>query len=254
MEIRILGCSGGIGDGLQTTSFLLDEDILLDAGSGVTALSLAEMARIRHIFLTHSHLDHILAIPLLLDSVFGQIDTPILVHALPETLRALQEHVFNNVIWPDFTRLPTPEQPVLKFSAMQPGETLWLGARSFEMLPVHHVVPAVGYRVSCAGGAFAFSGDTTSNDSFWSLLNDGLALDLLFVEAAFPDAERELSQLAKHYCPSLLAGDLARLQHQPQIWLTHAKPGAEELIYREVCERTGRNDLRQLRGGERFTL
>jgi ribonuclease BN (tRNA processing enzyme) len=86
MRIEVLGCSGGIGDGRQTTSFLIDDDILLDAGSGVTRLSRAALARIDHVFLTHSHLDHILSLPPLLDSVAGERSQPLQVHATPEVL------------------------------------------------------------------------------------------------------------------------------------------------------------------------
>ncbi|MFA5627339.1 MAG: 3',5'-cyclic-nucleotide phosphodiesterase [Thiohalomonadaceae bacterium] len=254
MDIRVLGCSGGIGGSLRTTSFLLDEDVLLDAGSGVGALTLDEMRKIRHIVLSHSHLDHILAIPLLIDSIFEHIKTPIEIHALPETIQALQQHIFNNTIWPDFTRLPRPESPVLRFRPLQAGELLELGQRRFEMIPVNHVVPTVGYRISTPDGVFAFSGDTTTNDSFWAALNAGPSLDLLIVEAAFPDSELELCRRAKHYCPSLLAEDLVKLQHRPQIWLTHAKPGAEERIYAEVRQLLGEYNIDHLTGSERFTV
>ena len=66
MRIEVLGCSGGIGDDRHSTSFLIDDDILLDAGSGAMRLTRAAMARIDHVFITHSHLDHILSLPLLL--------------------------------------------------------------------------------------------------------------------------------------------------------------------------------------------
>lgn len=254
MEIRVLGCSGGIGAGLRTTSFLIDGSILIDAGSGVGDLTLAEMAQLRHIFLTHSHLDHVHAIPLLVDSVFDQIRDPILIHALPDTIQALQMHIFNGVIWPDFTRLPHPERPVLRFETMEPGEIVTLDDLQFEMVAVNHIVPTVGYRVSAPSGVFAFSGDTTTNDSFWDTLNAGGRLDLLFVEAAFPNAERELCRIARHYSPELLAADLGKLRHRPRIFLSHAKPGAEEKIFLECRSLLNQYNIGHLTGGERFTL
>lgn len=254
MDIRVLGCSGGIGAGRRTTSFLLDHDILLDAGSGVGDLTLDEMVHIRHIFLTHSHLDHTHAIPLVIDSVFDHVETPILIHALPETIQALQTHIFNGVIWPDFTRLPHPERPVLRFETMRPGEPITLDGRRFEMIPVNHIVPTVGYRVSTPNGVFAFSGDTTTNDTFWAALNEGPRLDLLVVEAAFPNSERELCRLARHYCPEMLAADLVKLHHRPRIWLTHAKPGAEDKIFQETRTLLAGYDVGHLTGGERFTV
>src|SRR3990167_1433770 len=104
MKVRVLGCSGAIAKDCRTTSFLIDDSILIDAGTGVGDLTLEQMRRIDHVFLTHSHLDHIAALPLMLDAVSSLRNTPVPVPALPETIVAMQVHVFNNVIWPDFSR------------------------------------------------------------------------------------------------------------------------------------------------------
>ena len=254
MRIRVLGCSGGIGVGLRTTSLLVDDDILIDSGTGVGDLTLEEMAGIRHIFLTHSHLDHIAGIPLLVDSIFDRIETPITIHAQAPTLEALRAHIFNWVIWPDFTRLPTAQEPVLCYELMTPGSTLQLADRSIESIPVQHIVPGVGYRLSAGGKSFAFSGDTSSNDSFWAALNHHDNLDLLIVECAFANDSLELSRLAAHYCPSLLAADMAKLTHQPAVHLTHLKPGSEDAIFSECRTALAGRDPQRLFGGEVFTL
>lgn len=82
MRLRVLGCSGGIGGRhLRTTSFLVDNDVLIDAGSGVGDLSLAELTRIDHVFVTHSHLDHVTSIPFLVDTVGGMRDRPLIANA-----------------------------------------------------------------------------------------------------------------------------------------------------------------------------
>ena len=254
MRIRVLGCSGGIGVGLRTTSLLVDDDILIDAGTGVGDLTLDEMAGIRHIFVTHSHLDHVAGIPLLVDSIFDRIETPITIHAQAPTLEALRAHVFNWVIWPDFTRLPTAHAPVLCYEQMTPGSTLQLAGRGIEMIPVQHIVPGVGYRLSAGDKSFAFSGDTCTNDSFWAALNQHDRLDLLIVECAFANDSLELSRLAAHYCPSLLAADMAKLTHQPAMYLTHLKPGSEDAIFSECRAALVGRDPQRLFGGEVFTL
>lgn len=254
MRLRVLGCSGGVGPSRRTTSLLLDDDVLIDAGSGVGELSLEEMAQIRHIFLTHSHLDHIAFIPLLLDSIFDQITQPLVVHGLPATLDALRQHIFNWVIWPDFSKLPHPDQPVLRFEELVPGTTVTLAGRNLEMVAVNHVVPAVGYVVDCPTGVFAFSGDTSTNETFWAGLNARERLDILVVEAAFCNADIEISRLSKHYCPSLLAADIVKLRHQPEICITHNKPGAEDIIYNECRAAMHGRVLRQLKGNEIFHL
>lgn len=254
MEIRVLGCSGGVGHGLRTTTLLVDGDVLIDAGTGLGDLSLQEMRGIRHIFLTHSHLDHIAHIPFLLDSIFERIEEPVVIHAQDVTLRALHEHIFNGVIWPDFTRLPDPERPVVRFSPMAPGEVLELGERRWEMIPVNHTVPGVGYRVEGPTGAFAFSGDTTTNDGFWAALNAHERLDVLIVESAFTNEDIELCRRAGHYCPSLLAEDLKKLEHRPEIYISHNKPGEEEAIFAECRAALSRYRILRLSGGTRFTL
>jgi len=254
MELRVLGCSGGIGSEMRTTSLLVDDDILIDGGTGLSELDLEEMKRIRHIFVTHSHLDHIAGIPMLLDSVFEHIREPVLLHARRETLRALEEHIFNWQIWPDFSRLPSRENPVLRFQVMQPGERCPVGDRSVEMIAVNHAVPAAGYRVQNGVGSFAFSGDTTSNEGFWEALNGHDTLDLLIVESAFPDEERELSTRARHYCPQLLAADLKKLRHRPRLFLTHLKPGSETRILDQCRNQVEALDVQRLCGGDRFTL
>jgi ribonuclease BN (tRNA processing enzyme) len=254
MKLRILGCSGGIGGDLRTTSMLVDEDILIDAGTGISNLTLDEMADLRHIFLTHSHLDHIANLPLLVDSVFEHIKQPIIIHAQEVTIKALKEHIFNWVIWPDFSRLPTPENPVLAFQSMSPGEVVSVGERNFEMIPVNHSVPSVGYYVTGHGKAFAFSGDTTTNDTFWAGLNLRDQLDMLIIEVAFPNSEIELSRAAYHYCPSLLAQDIVKLNHSPDIYVSHPKPGQEAIIEKELAVELKSRKFTCLKGNELFKL
>ncbi|MDZ7662486.1 3',5'-cyclic-nucleotide phosphodiesterase [Thiohalophilus sp.] len=254
MELQVLGCSGGVGDGLRTTTMMVDQAILIDAGTGVGDLTLEQMSGLRHIFLTHSHLDHIASIPLLVDSVFEHLHEPITIHALDETLDALRTHIFNNVIWPDFAALPHPDRPVLRYQPMQPGETRQLGEIQFEMVPVNHAVPGVGYIVRNSRQVFAFSGDTTTNDTFWARLNQLDRLDMLIVEAAFPDRDIDICRRAGHYCPSLLAADIAKLQHRPEIYISHNKPGDEDEIFDECRRAITTCHLNRLSAGSRFTL
>ncbi len=254
MELRVLGCSGGVGSGLRTTTLMVDHDILIDAGTGVGDLSLQQMSAIRHIFLTHSHLDHIASIPLLVDSIFDHIQQPIVIHALEATIRALRTHIFNNVIWPDFTTLPHPDAPVLCYEVMAPGEVVRVRDISFEMVPVNHVVPGVGYIINTPDTVVAFSGDTTTNDSFWQRLNALDHLDLLIVEAAFPNRDIEICRRAGHYCPSLLGDDIAKLQHQPEVYISHNKPGDESEIFAECSEAVTTHHVNCLSAGSRFRL
>jgi ribonuclease BN (tRNA processing enzyme) len=254
MRVRVLGCSGGVGANLRTTSLLIDDDILLDAGTGVGDLSLDAMRQIRHIFLTHSHLDHTAYIPLLVDSVFGTTQIPLTVHAQAVTLKALREHIFNNVIWPDFSRLPTVNDPVMRYQEMSPGEIRDMSGRRLEMITVNHVVPGVGYRLEAGGRALAFSGDTSTNDNFWNVLNSRPPTDVLIVEAAFANKDSGLARVAGHYCPDLLAADLAKLNRSTDVYISHNKPGDEQIIFAECQAAIGSHRVHRLTGGEEFTL
>ena len=254
MQIKILGWSGGIGGSLRTTSFLVDDDILIDAGTGLGDLPLNQMTGIRHIFLTHSHMDHITGLPLLADSMFGVHSEPIVVHAHEKTIKALKAHIFNWVIWPDFSELPNKENPCIRFDVMQPGEKITIRQRVIEMIPVNHTVPGVAFCVSDQKGTVVFSGDTTTNDTLWARLNQLEKVDLLFVESAFSNQDLEISKVSKHYCPQLLSDDLKKLHHRPEIWLTHFKPGDEDLIFRECLELIPDFTVHRLTGGEVFRL
>ncbi|MDH5408434.1 MAG: 3',5'-cyclic-nucleotide phosphodiesterase [Gammaproteobacteria bacterium] len=254
MELRILGCSGGIGQELRTTTLLVNNNILIDAGTGLGDLSLDEMKSIQHVFITHSHLDHIGGLPLMIDSIFDHIKTPITIHAQQETIKAFQQHLFNNVIWPDFSLLPSQDKPVLRFEPMLAGSTYKIDGLTIEMVKVRHVVPAVGYIVEGPGGVFAFSGDTSTNDGFWAALNRYEKLDVLIVEAAFTNQDKLLSQKAGHYCPESLGEDIKKLNHKPKIYLSHHKPGSEKIIFEQCQQEITDQTIESLRGGQRFQL
>lgn len=255
MKVRVLGCSGGINQSVATTSFLIDDDILIDAGTGVCDLTLDEMRCIKHIFITHSHLDHIASIPLLADTLFDDlVGQPLVVHALPETIKALETHIFNWVIWPDFTQLPHKTDAVLKLEAMSAGAVFELSGRQVEMISVNHSIPGVGYRVESEGKSFAFSGDTTNSENLWTCLNRHDSLDLLFIESAFADKDLELAKLAFHYCPQLLAEDLHKLRHKTKVCISHLKPGSEQEIMRQCKAALPDRDIHQLKSGDVFQL
>jgi ribonuclease BN (tRNA processing enzyme) len=252
MRLRILGCSGGIGGNLRTTSLLLDHDVLIDAGTGVGDLSLAEMCAINHVFVTHSHLDHIACLPLLIDSVGFMRDKPLTIHATDETLAILKEHVFNWEIWPDFTEIPNLHQPLLRYERIVLGETVELGGRMLTPLPANHVVPAVGFQIESGNTSLVFSGDTTTCDALWEAVNRIRNLEYLIVETAFSNAEKKLAVVSKHLCPSLLAEELGKLKLNPKIYITHLKPGEVELTMHEVSECVQNFVPKMLQNGQVF--
>ncbi len=254
MKVEILGCSGGIGVGLRTTSLLIDSDVLIDAGTGVGDLALGEMKKIRHLFLTHTHLDHIISLSFMADNFITSPGDHLNVYALPESIEILKRHVMNWDVWPDFTKLPTSSDPVICFHSLQPGKEVVIDGRTFEMVPVNHVVPAVGYYVKSKRGSFAFTGDTTTNDTFWNFLNEREPVDQLIAECSFLKKDREISVISRHYDSGLLAADLEKLNYQTLVKITHLKPGIEYEIMEECKSEMPGIAIQRLERGEVLDL
>ena len=224
MKLRVLGCSGSIGGGLRTTAFLLDDDILIDGGTGVGDLTLEELRRIDHVFVTHSHLDHVACIPFLLDTVGAQRDRPVTLHASTETIANLRVHLFNWKLWPDFAAIPSEQAPYLRYQPMALGESVRLGRRTICSLPANHVVPAVGYHLDSGSASLVFTGDTAPCDALWAAVNQIANLRYLIIETAFSNLEGALAEASKHLTPDLLAGELGKLRREAEIFISHLKP------------------------------
>jgi ribonuclease BN (tRNA processing enzyme) len=264
MTLHVLGCSGAIAAGCKTSSFLLDEHVLIDAGTGAGDLSLDALARIDHILISHSHLDHVLSIGLIADSVMRLRQSegrgPIEVHALPDTLAALRDHIFNGVIWPDFTRLPSADQPVLKLVPFAVGDVLALGARRVEVLSAAHTVPAVGFAIECLApasgatpGCWVYSGDTGPNPALWHRLSQ-MTVRGLIIETAFSDDEEPLARVSLHLHPSALGSELAHLGADVAVRITHIKPGESAAVMDGIARLGLPHDIRGLSAGDRITL
>ena len=237
MKVRVLGCSGAIARDCRTTSFLVDHDLLVDAGTGVGDLTLDEMAGIDHVLLTHSHLDHIAALPLMVDAIASRRRAPLQVHAPQATIDALKAHVFNDIIWPDFSRIPTPDAPFIMFCPLQAGEQLALAGKQIEVLPAVHTVPAVGYAIGTGKAHWVFTGDTEHNPALWQRINQ-IDVALLVIETAFSNRECALARRSLHLCPSSLAAELGGIaagKNYP-IYITHTKPAETQLIMSEISD------------------
>lgn len=238
MRLRVLGCSGSIGGPQhRTTSFLVDQDVLIDAGTGVGELSLPELMLIDHVFVTHAHLDHVDSIAFALDTVGALRVRPVTVHATAQTIAILRKNLFNGEIWPDFSVIPTPQEPFMRYREMAVGQGFDIGhGRRITALPAVHTVPAVGYWLESGKGSLVFSGDTGPNDALWDIVNGIDNLKYLIIETAFSDKDRRLAELALHLCPSMLGEELAKLKREAEVFITHLKPSEIELTMQEIEE------------------
>jgi ribonuclease BN (tRNA processing enzyme) len=248
MDLRVLGCSGSDLPGQHLTSFLVDDTILLDAGSVTSALELAEQARIEHIFVTHPHLDHIKDILFLADNLIEFFAAgsrpPLQLHGLPQVLDAISTHLLNDTIWPDFTVIPQ-KSPVLHYAPMTPGTPVAIGDLKIATWPVNHARAASGYVLWQDGGAhnLAYTGDTGPCDDWWRFCDElPFTLANCITEASFPSDMEALATVSKHLTPKLLRTELAKLRAKPEIYIYHMKapfyPTIEEELRRELRDYT----------------
>lgn len=232
VKVEILGCSGGIGKGLKTTTFLVDDSLLLDAGTGVELLTSDQMLKIRTVLITHAHIDHIAGLPLMLATIYDRHKHKIDVYALPSVISALRKHIFNWDIWPDYTRLP-PDSPILSMHELNIGDELVLEGKEVVVLPSNHPSPTAGYIIKSGNRSFAFTGDTGINDQLAPLLNQHQP-EVFIVDVSFTNEMDELAKLSGHLTPNGLKHQIDQLNYSPAIYLTHLKPGHEEAIIKEA--------------------
>jgi 3',5'-cyclic-nucleotide phosphodiesterase len=255
MNLQVLGCGGGIGGRESwTTSLLVDDDILIDAGTGVGRLGMDELTRIDHVFLTHSHVDHIVGLAFLADAVLGRRAGALTVHATERSLDALRKHLFNWVLWPDFSVLPTKEDPTVRWQVLEPHVPIDLGTRTIVAHPVNHTVEGVAYVVTQARSGFLFTGDTATCPALWSYVAGDARLSAALVDCSFPDADADIATASRHYCPSTLLADIGNVPAAVRFLVTHLKPGSEEDILDELRANGVGRAFSALRSGDRFTF
>lgn len=236
IKVRVVGCSGGSVKGRFLSCFLLDDTIALDAGGLTGPLTLQEQLRVRHVIVTHTHLDHNCGLPFFIDNVFGRLDTPIVVYGIPSVVESLQSHMFNDVMWPDFTKLPSASRPTVRFEEIAPEKPFSIGRLSFTAIEVEHLIPTVGFLVEDEEGAVLYTSDTGPTDRVWEVASAHPKLKCVITEVSFTNEESELARLSGHMTSSILASELSKLNSKVPILITHTKPGHVERIARELEE------------------
>jgi ribonuclease BN (tRNA processing enzyme) len=252
MKLRVLGSAGAEFPNFRPPAFLIDDHLLLDAGTIGSVLSEEEQWRLRHLFITHSHLDHIRGIPALADNIIiKNLRHTVKVYGIEDVVSAMRNHMFNNIIWPDFTVIPTPDNPVISFETIATGREYAVSDYRIMAIPVNHTVPAVGYRVCRGATTLLYSGDTGPTDEIWRYAN---GIDALIVEVSFPNSMESLALLTKHLTSSLLKAELDKIEVLPKrIFITHLKPQYFDIIRTEV-EVLGLKQIELLHDGAVFEI
>jgi len=253
LRIKVLGCYGGQLLGFHLTSFLVNDSVLLDAGSPTEALSLEEQHGIRHICLSHTHLDHIKDIAFLADNrsikrLGGtEENRSITIHSLQENLDTLKQHFLNNSIWPDFTAIPSKEDPILKLEPIEPEVSFEVDGVTVTPIVVNHPVPCTGFLLDQDGMQFLYSADTGSTDRLWEIANAQPNLKGIIMDCSFPNAFQHLADISGHLTPNGMMAELNKFAGTGNVpvYLYHMKPETLNVMTVEV-ERLNPSHLRML--------
>lgn len=243
--VKILGASGSKTRTTSTTCFQVFKDIVIDAGNIINSLG-DEALFINHVFLTHSHSDHIIDLPFLIEGFFEQRTEPLKIYGSKETINSLKEHTFNNKIWPDFSQIPllNSDKKSLEFIIIKENETISLGFYSIKPIIANHISGAFGYSIIKENNGYLISGDTYINEHLINELNDDKRLTTLLVECSFPNNFKQLAKDSKHLTPQLLANELSKVNKPSlQVFIYHLKPSHYAQMVKEI------NDLKILTNG-----
>jgi ribonuclease BN (tRNA processing enzyme) len=242
MLLEILGCHGGSVPKRRLPSFLINGHVLLEAGSVTSALPLGAQASIEHVLISHAHLDHTVGLAFLVDNiqsaqtVAGSTAT-VTAASIAPVVDDLRTHCFNNRLWPDFTKLPTPEDPALRFQTLREREVIEFGSLTVVPVPVQHAVPATGFIIHDGSAGLVFSGDTGPTDEIWKVAREFKGLHAIIVETAFPNRLENLATVSGHLTPALLQREMEKMPDAP-LWVYHIKPAHFEETAEEL-ERLG---------------
>jgi cAMP phosphodiesterase len=255
MKIRVLGAHGGAMPGCAPCGFLIDDTVLLEAGTAAAALDLEAQRRIRHILVSHIHLEHVETLAYLADNLFtpeGREPVPLV--SVPEVVEDLRQHFFNDRIWPDFTRIPDPSRPVFTFRPLPEGEATAVGDLEVSAFAVDHAVASVGFLIRRGSTSFAYSGDTHHTERLWAAARADPHLKAVFIEASFPNELTELAERTGHLTPRQFAVEFAKLGRPDlPVFAYHMKPRYLGQIRRQL-EALGLARLTVLQDGMELTL
>ena len=258
MELRILGCHGGETPQHRTSSFLVDGKVAIDAGAVTSMLTLEEQHRIETVLVSHAHLDHVRDLATMADNRCQQGGPPLVIAAIPETIDVLKKHFFNDLLWPDFSRIPTRGAPTIVWQPLTPEVPLELSWMRVTPVLVTHTIDAAGFVVETPTGALGYSGDTGPTERFWEILDRTATLKALLQEISFPDEQHALAKLSGHHTPETLGRELEKLHEHRNlpVLLYHIKPVFERIVERQLAGLSGRGlegrDLALYRLGQSF--
>jgi len=226
MKVKILGCHGGVAPGYRTSSYMVNDEFLIDAGSVASALTPVRQREIKDIFITHAHIDHIKDICFLIDNTFYDDREVLTLRSTALILDNIHKHIFNDILWPDFSKIyvgKSKKKALLDFIPME-REISFSGLK-ISQCRVDHAGPAIGYVLDDGKNQIVFTGDTGPTDEIWEMASQCKNLRAIFTEISFPNDMDELARASGHFTLDQLMADLKKLkQTDIPIHIAHFKP------------------------------
>ena len=235
MIVKIVGGHGGVSPGFMSTSYLIDSRLLIDAGSIAKGVPIAEQAQIDNILISHSHLDHISDLAYLADNCFGMRGKPFEIWTNNEVRENITKHLLNDAIWPDFTKIPTEEDPTLRFNAFEAGESKEIGGYKVTAVQVNHFAGSLGFIIESENSSVVFTQDTGPTDRIWELAHKKNNLKGIFTEVSFPNSLTQVAVDSRHHTPASIKEEIKKMPKDVPIFLGHLKPNFQTQLYQEIA-------------------
>lgn len=223
MKVMLVPSAIAAGPRQYLTTFLVNERVAIDAGSLGYFGTPAEQSRIRHVFLTHAHIDHLGSLPIYLENVTDHSLPCPTIHGTAEVLDVVRRDLLNDRLFPDFVRLSKEGPELVKLEPIQPGEPINIEGLRLTAVALNHVVPTVGYIIDDGRASIAIVTDTADSDAIWNVCNRTDNLRAVFLELTFPHSMTWLADISKHLTPVGFAGEMRKLQKNVPVYAVHIK-------------------------------
>lgn len=254
MKIEILGCYGNVIGPYKATSFLINDTVLLDAGTVTEVLDDEKIKNIRSVFITHTHIDHVKGLFPLIDEMVAIKKDGIEIFAVKPVKEIISENLFNNLIWPDFTTIPSAERAIIRPTEIDLEKEVEVAGITFKPILVSHTVYTTGFVVKEGKRGFMFTSDTEETERFWEIAKKEHGVEFIIADVSFPETHREIAKLSRHMTVSMLLHCLDKygLSDVP-VYIYHIKPFFIEEIRKEVWL-SGRKNLFFLEQGKSIEI
>lgn len=241
MQLRVVGCHGGETPKHRTSAFVLDERVAIDAGSLTSGLDLKHQYQLEAVLVSHAHLDHIRDLATIADNRAQHGCPPLLVVGTRPTVDVLKKHFFNNLLWPDFAKIPSKAQPTILYKVIKPEVRTVIAGYGVRAIEVSHTIDTSAFIVDRDGASIAYSGDTGPTDRLWEVLNAEKELRALLMEVSFPNEQQRIATVSGHHTPQTLLPDLRKYKSPKDlpILLYHIKPVFQAAVEKQCAKLKG---------------